>query len=329
MIAILFGVVVLGGTGYFAYKVGKTSQNATASSTPATKTEVSTSTVADSSKAFTNFDATLSLSAGLRKCPATTCEIIRYYAETAVVHITGESADEKWYQVKAKDDDGTPLQGWIAKSAFTSKPQSSSRPPLSDFYTNKQTQNNNSTGVANTQVQQSPTGILCNGVYYNACTSGQFYCPASGEAKCLIAQQQQNSSFLDALAKQLEQWNQQQKQNEANQQQELQELEQAFLAKYKPCDDWLKQIDANVVAIKAEISAAGGFGTPSQIQAMAIQRAGSAPAQCGGSSSAYTSSYSSTHCNYLNGGLDCTSSGGGRMQAMPIPGGSGFDIRSW
>ncbi|GEM_PF-4951294 len=318
---------VLGGGAYVTYKETiRPSQNATASSTLAVKAEVSASISPNISAAFNDFDAALSLSAGLRKCPATTCEIIRYYAETAVVHIKKESVDGKWYQVKAKDDDGTPLEGWIAKSAFTSKSQSS-RPPISDFNTNQQTQNTNSVSATNVQPQQKNSGIFCKGAYYNACTTGQFYCPASGEAKCLIAQQ--NSSLLDALAKQLEQWNEQQKQSETNRQQVLQELAQQFQEKHKPCDDWSKQIDANVVLIKAEISAAGGFGTESQVLAMAIQRAGNSPAQCGGFSSGYTSSYSSTHCNYLNGGLDCISSDGSRMQASPMPGGSGFNISSW
>lgn len=166
----------------------------------------------------------------------------------------------------------------------------------------------------------------CNGAYYNPCTSGYFVCPVVGKATCAI---DNSSQTLESLAKQLEYLNEQQKQSEANRQQALQELAQQFQEKYKPCDDWSKQIDANVVAIKAEISAAGGFGTESQVLAMAIKRAGNPPAQCGGFSSGYVSSYSSTHCNYLNGGLDCTSSDGTRMQATPIPGGSGFNISSW
>lgn len=325
LIAVLLGIAVLGGTGYIAYEVGqKSSKNTSALPTPTssnisqihltTTVEISTSTKQVEAKKEPT--ATHTLPPVISALPVS--------SNMATNYCNGKSYNAcqspKIFNCPKNGEGQCINPSADIYCATDGAYYTRSICPAGQFL-------NCPTDGGQIRCVDSTKTTYCNGTYYNTCSSGQFYCPTSGKATCLTGQQ--GSSYLNSPASQLQSLNEQQKQNEANQQQKLQELEQEFLAKYKPCDDWLKQVDANVVAIKAEISAAGGFGTVSQIQVMAIQRAGNPPAQCGSSSSVYTSSYSSTHCDFLNGGLDCTSSGGARMQAMPIPGGSGFDIRSW
>lgn len=55
----------------------------------------------------------------LRECPNTSCKIIRYYTETASVAIITTDDSNEWYRVKARNDDGEFLIGWMSQSLFT------------------------------------------------------------------------------------------------------------------------------------------------------------------------------------------------------------------
>lgn len=65
------------------------------------------------------FIGTLVASGALRKCPSKSCEIIRYYSETAEVKITGIDGSNEWYKTTTKDDHGDDLNGWMHYSLFT------------------------------------------------------------------------------------------------------------------------------------------------------------------------------------------------------------------
>lgn len=67
---------------------------------------------------FTPYSATLVSPAAMRSCPSTSCEVLRYYSETANVKVVGIDATKKWYKINAKDDYGHPLEGWMTVSAF-------------------------------------------------------------------------------------------------------------------------------------------------------------------------------------------------------------------
>lgn len=113
----------------------------------------------------------------------------------------------------------------------------------------------------------------CNGKYWNRCTSGQFYCPASGPATCVpdyVSQLQQLNQQLQA----------QQQAQQTQTQQYLQQQTAQQQALMKPCTDWLALIESNVQAIKSEVTSAGGTIDASQLQAMAISRSGRAPTAC-------------------------------------------------
>lgn len=60
----------------------------------------------------------LAVPGALRDCPSTDCEIIRYYTESVEVQIVGLDESSKWYQVKAGDDYGNRLSGWMHHSIF-------------------------------------------------------------------------------------------------------------------------------------------------------------------------------------------------------------------
>ncbi|MEK7634924.1 MAG: hypothetical protein AAB446_00610 [Patescibacteria group bacterium] len=99
---------------------------------------------------------------------------------------------------------------------------------------------------------------------------------------------------------------------------------------WRECSNRQDEIEAE---IRAEIEANGGFGTASQIAAMALNRMkDEGMSQCFSSSGSLINSgggtYSSTKCNSLSGGWDCYSSSGGRTQIIPIGNGQ-YDIRSW
>lgn len=49
----------------------------------------------------------------LRKCPSTTCEIIRYYAETSELNILEEYKSGEWYKIETENN-----TGWVAGSSF-------------------------------------------------------------------------------------------------------------------------------------------------------------------------------------------------------------------
>lgn len=64
---------------------------------------------------------TLKISAKFRKCPSTNCSIIRYYAETSDLFITGTTMSGDWYRIEGSTDaggSGTKIIGWVSKSVF-------------------------------------------------------------------------------------------------------------------------------------------------------------------------------------------------------------------
>lgn len=65
------------------------------------------------------FIGTLAKPTPLYDCPSLDCEIIRYYAETAVMKIVGLDTSGQWYEVKPHDDYGNELDGWIQYNRFT------------------------------------------------------------------------------------------------------------------------------------------------------------------------------------------------------------------
>ena len=81
--------------------------------------DLSTTTVtATNLQDFKVFSATLSVPAAMRKCSSSQCEVIRYYADTAIVRVIGQDDSGNWYHIEAKGDSGNLLQGWMTKSAF-------------------------------------------------------------------------------------------------------------------------------------------------------------------------------------------------------------------
>jgi hypothetical protein len=76
---------------------------------------------AESFKTFRQFNAELTVPSPLRNCPDVKCEVIRYYAETAVVKVIDENKTKIWYKVEAKNDSGDLIQGWMLKSVFETK----------------------------------------------------------------------------------------------------------------------------------------------------------------------------------------------------------------
>jgi len=81
-----------------------------------------------------------------------------------------------------------------------------------------------------------------------------------------------------------------------------------------------------------EYTAAGGFWTASQLEYNAMQKLKDMgikpPTSIYGGPISSSGGYSSTQCNYLQGGYDCTSSDGSRTQAIPN-GNGGYEIRRW
>lgn len=59
---------------------------------------------------------TLTIPGKLRACPSTSCDVKRYYAESANVQITATNGE--WQQVNAKADDGSVISGWIHESVL-------------------------------------------------------------------------------------------------------------------------------------------------------------------------------------------------------------------
>ncbi|MDQ3089794.1 MAG: hypothetical protein M3Q24_01400 [bacterium] len=62
--------------------------------------------------------AVLTLSAALRKCPSKDCEVIRYYWETALVSVIGSYENDQWFRIRAKDDSGIDISGWMHNSVL-------------------------------------------------------------------------------------------------------------------------------------------------------------------------------------------------------------------
>lgn len=59
--------------------------------------------------------------ASFRKCPSTDCSIIRYYAETSKVEISGKYTKGDWYRIEGTTDaggTGEKITGWIHMSLF-------------------------------------------------------------------------------------------------------------------------------------------------------------------------------------------------------------------
>ena len=57
-----------------------------------------------------------------RKCPSSSCSVIRYYAETSKVNIIGKYKKGNWYQVDgntdAKGGNGQEVKGWVGQIVF-------------------------------------------------------------------------------------------------------------------------------------------------------------------------------------------------------------------
>ena len=88
-----------------------------AATTPITSSEIMDTSLASSDPAtYKSSDATLTKPAAIRKCPSVSCEAMRYYSETARVHVVGENTN--WYQIESWDDNGSKLRGWMIKQAF-------------------------------------------------------------------------------------------------------------------------------------------------------------------------------------------------------------------
>lgn len=62
--------------------------------------------------------AVLKIPGAFRNCAQVSCKVIRYYAETASVNIIGIDPSREWYNVKAKDDFGNYIFGWMHYSLF-------------------------------------------------------------------------------------------------------------------------------------------------------------------------------------------------------------------
>lgn len=68
-----------------------------------------------------NSNGILKKAATFRKCPSTDCSIIRYYAETSTVEISGKYTKGDWYQIEGTTDAGGAgerIVGWIHTSLF-------------------------------------------------------------------------------------------------------------------------------------------------------------------------------------------------------------------
>jgi hypothetical protein len=352
-------------------------------------------TASSTTVTFANFDAVLKVSAPMRECASSKCPIIRYYAETATVHVVGEDEQKQWYQIKAKDDDGAPLAGWMTKQAFAAIPSSSKSKPLPV----NSTANNNQASLAVSSAAdiaevtgaidfviskyqgiKSASAMLANRVRTDVAQAGQFLpqlitlgnqvlaainsFDAAIDSSISLLKTQKNqalsSGYVDRdfwlntrmpqiVAEQNNYWKDltailniyKAGSTEAVQsfvaktvttqnsqlQQYTEQLRQQNKTLYKPCSDWNAQVSVNEQAFRTEVANVGGFTTDSQARAIAIQRAGNPPAQCGGYSTGSASSYSSTRCNYLNGGLDCYGPNGTRTQVNSS--GSGFDVSQW
>ena len=68
------------------------------------------------------YDATLTKREGLRKCDSLTCDVLRYYGDTEVVRVIGQDTLGEWYTIKAKDEDGKIIYGWMPRSALAPFP---------------------------------------------------------------------------------------------------------------------------------------------------------------------------------------------------------------
>ncbi len=62
--------------------------------------------------------AILKIPGAFRECPGMSCEVIRYYAETAEVSIISIDGSGDWYQVKARNDNKEIITGWMSRSLF-------------------------------------------------------------------------------------------------------------------------------------------------------------------------------------------------------------------
>lgn len=63
---------------------------------------------------------TLKSSAAFRKCPSTSCSLIRYYADTSKLIITGKYKKGNWYQIEGTTSiGGKKTTGWISSGLFS------------------------------------------------------------------------------------------------------------------------------------------------------------------------------------------------------------------
>lgn len=60
----------------------------------------------------------LAIPGALRSCPSTSCDIVRYYAEGALVFVSQPQVGQEWYAVRAHDDSGSVISGYMHSSLF-------------------------------------------------------------------------------------------------------------------------------------------------------------------------------------------------------------------
>lgn len=336
LIAILVGVALLGGTGYVAYEAGqKTSQNAPVEpvATSTTVFEAQSTTTTEASASAKQIEAKKQPSTTYTPPPVSSIAKDNQTSQAAssaadVAEVTGaiNLSISKYQEIKS-------ASAMLANRVRTDVAQTGSYLPqlvtlgdqvlsaISSF----DTAIDSSILLLKVQKNQVISSGYVDRDFWMNTRMPQIVAEQNNYWKDLTAilniyktgsteiVQAFVSKTLSAQSSQLQQY--------------ADQLRQQNETLYKPCLDWNTQVNANEQAFRKEVANAGGFTTDSQAMAIAIQRAGKPPAQCGGYSTPSVSSYSSTRCNYLNGMLDCTSSDGTRSQVKSS--GSGFDISSW
>jgi hypothetical protein len=87
-------------------------------------------------------EAKLKVAGTLRDCPSTSCKVVRYYAESAVVQIIGNYNNKEWFKVKAKDD-GKLLEGWMHNSVLETTNESAESKEIKSATTTAENVSNN------------------------------------------------------------------------------------------------------------------------------------------------------------------------------------------
>lgn len=177
------------------------------------------------------------------------------------------------------------------------------------------------------------TLFLCNDkLYENYCPSGSYSCPVSGKPSCLYDENKDDRYVFPLGQKPVIPTPvitpKTSNQPSLSLEDILDDLNEKADGSWRECTDRKKELEEE---IKAQIAVNQGFGTPSQIAVMALNKMkeeGMSQCFSGGSIINSGGGYSSTHCNSLNGGFDCTSSSGTRTYIVPIGNGS-YDIRSY